>query len=235
MRHERYNSETHDNDVALLELDSEPADRAQVELLRPIVQEREAAFGPGRRTTVVGWGSTTPGIVPLDLRRSMRVLQYADNLVFMQRNSCSAHYVVDRRSKITAILKKQGKSDTEVRAALDRWYPLNMQLITDNMICAGIENGSTDACFGDSGGPLIVFSGGVFQAGIVSWGPSSGCGTHKPIWRLRQTIELFRLGDSPSGSGPRLSAQTALQRRISTARLVQPHPPARHPANPTLV
>jgi secreted trypsin-like serine protease len=44
------------------------------------------------------------------------------------------------------------------------------------MLCAGIDNGSEDACFGDSGGPLIVHSGGTWQVGIVSWGPSSGCG-----------------------------------------------------------
>ena len=51
-----------------------------------------------------------------------------------------------------------------------------MQLISENMICAGIDNGSMDACFGDSGGPLHVVSGGLLQVGIVSWGPGSGCG-----------------------------------------------------------
>lgn len=42
----------------------------------------------------------------------------------------------------------------------------------ESMVCAGdLENGGVDACFGDSGGPMI-YSGE--QIGIVSWGV--GCG-----------------------------------------------------------
>ncbi|EDW10703.1 trypsin alpha-3 [Drosophila mojavensis] len=39
--------------------------------------------------------------------------------------------------------------------------------ITDEMLCAGVEQGGKDACSGDSGGPLTV--DGVL-VGIVSWG-----------------------------------------------------------------
>lgn len=47
--------------------------------------------------------------------------------------------------------------------------------ITDRMICAGYKTGKYDACFGDSGGPLIVkdTTGAPVLVGIVSWG--EGC------------------------------------------------------------
>ncbi|XP_069685397.1 trypsin-1-like [Periplaneta americana] len=43
--------------------------------------------------------------------------------------------------------------------------------ITDNMLCAGYNEGGVDACQGDTGGPLVA-NGHLI--GIVSWG--AGCG-----------------------------------------------------------
>ncbi|KAB5426717.1 serine protease [Phocaeicola vulgatus] len=43
-------------------------------------------------------------------------------------------------------------------------------LVTDNMICAAVEQGGRDSCQGDSGGPLVIDNTLV---GIVSWG--KGC------------------------------------------------------------
>jgi hypothetical protein len=50
-------------------------------------------------------------------------------------------------------------------------------LITENMICAGYDEGDRSACYGDSGGPLMVpieNEPGWAQVGIVSWG-AAGC------------------------------------------------------------
>jgi hypothetical protein len=48
--------------------------------------------------------------------------------------------------------------------------------ITDNMLCAGYETLTMGACYGDSGGPLMVQQPDASwtQIGVVSWGPS-GC------------------------------------------------------------
>ncbi len=57
----------------------------------------------------------------------------------------------------------------------DSYSPIGYQ-ITDNMICAGYQAGGKDACFGDSGGPLLSFdkeSDRWYHIGVVSWG--RGC------------------------------------------------------------
>merc|ERR1712224_999679 len=60
------------------------------------------------------------------------------------------------------------------------WYDGS---ITDNMLCAGYEEGQKDACQGDSGGPIVMRTyedDGTLKdmhVGVVSWG--KGCAKPK--------------------------------------------------------
>ncbi|KFO27592.1 Vitamin K-dependent protein C [Fukomys damarensis] len=48
-------------------------------------------------------------------------------------------------------------------------------VVSENMLCAGVLGDPRDACDGDSGGPMVAsFQGTWFLVGLVSWG--EGCG-----------------------------------------------------------
>jgi secreted trypsin-like serine protease len=176
VRHQDYDWNSQDNDLALLELEAEPPDKAALELMRLLPAQNQASIEPGRQAMVLGWGSTAKGIIPSNNRSGVKILQYVDDLKFKRTDQCNRYHLDDRRARAASMLKDSGKSDSTIRASLDTWYPPEKQLITEHMICAGTHDGAKDACFGDSGGPLVVFSGGPVQVGIVSWGPGEGCG-----------------------------------------------------------
>ncbi|RKZ87525.1 MAG: hypothetical protein DRR19_13520 [Candidatus Parabeggiatoa sp. nov. 1] len=65
--------------------------------------------------------------------------------------------------------------------------------ITDNMLCAGVVEGGKDACYGDSGGPLMVpnaLGTGWELAGIVSWGRDCGAPGYYGVYtRVSQYLD----------------------------------------------
>lgn len=55
--------------------------------------------------------------------------------------------------------------------------------ITENMFCAGVDEGGKDACQGDSGGPVVSGTSGNFVVhGAVSWGYGCARPTHAGVY-----------------------------------------------------
>ena len=59
------------------------------------------------------------------------------------------------------------KAELDVLVNTECSLKLGSSFIGSSMLCAGIENGGIDSCYGDSGGPIIVNDQLV---GITSWG-----------------------------------------------------------------
>ncbi|XP_035512861.1 transmembrane protease serine 11D [Morone saxatilis] len=87
---------------------------------------------------------------------------------------------------------------------LTTWYG---GLITDNMICAGLESGAADSCQGDSGGPLQCYSQDeerFFLVGVTSFGDECGL-PHRPGVYARTSRFAGWLRKSQTASAHRLN------------------------------
>lgn len=175
--HAAYDTFSQDNDIALLELASEPANRAGLALIALIRGGDDSPVQPTKFATVAGWGSTEAGMVSQKLRKSVQVLQFIEDITFHDSKACNAEHLKSKRAWTRNRLLQKGLAQGQVNSLLAQWYPPDAALVTANMVCAGTNNGTKDACFGDSGGPLFVQRGNQrVQVGIVSWGPPEGCG-----------------------------------------------------------
>nr|XP_022904924.1 trypsin 3A1-like isoform X2 [Onthophagus taurus] len=133
--HERYDSNSFNNDIALIELDGnvEYGDKIQ-SICLPMTDSGDYSGLPG---VVAGWGRLGEN---MDTSRTVK----------------------------KAIVPIWAQSD-----CYNSGY--GEQKLSENMFCAGYIDGKSDACRGDSGGPLNVKTplGYTEVIGIVSWG--RGC------------------------------------------------------------
>uniref|UniRef100_A0A7N8WTR5 Peptidase S1 domain-containing protein n=1 Tax=Mastacembelus armatus TaxID=205130 RepID=A0A7N8WTR5_9TELE len=162
--HPKYDSNTADNDIALLRLSS-PVQFT--DYIRPVcLAASGSVFNNGTVSWVTGWGTSYYTKMTLP---SPKTLQEVEVPVVGNRQ-CNCL--------------------------------LGVGTVTDNMICAGALAGGKDACYGDSGGPMVSKQGSVWvQSGIVSFG--IGCarpnlpGVYSRVSRYESWINSHISTDKP--------------------------------------
>ncbi|MEZ4711369.1 MAG: trypsin-like serine protease [Caldilineaceae bacterium] len=140
-----------DFDLALIRLVKPVVLSDTVGLIAPLAPAQADLARPHIAAAVIGWGAQNDPV-----SNPLFGPNYADTL---------------RETTVPII-------DNETCAAIyDEYYGIP-GVITDNMLCAGFREGGKDACYGDSGGPLMVWddASGWLQAGIIA----SGLGCAQP-------------------------------------------------------
>ncbi|XP_066938919.1 trypsin-1-like isoform X2 [Macrobrachium rosenbergii] len=155
-----------------------------------------AVLGPHDWSTASESGSTQKRIVSKIIIHPNFNSTTQDNDIALLRLSTPVNFPAD--NQIAPIcLPPAGKLYEDVNATATGWdgnitsilhevtvptmtnakcAQMNEMVITENMLCAGRDEGKQVACQGDSGGPLVTNDDGttrMIQIGIVSWG--QGC------------------------------------------------------------
>lgn len=151
-RHKGYESQTHQNDIALIELKETPKFKNLTGAKLP--KSSRAALGSGAPLLLTGWGyqraTDSPGMV--------RALDGE----FQER-------AIARLLKGTLTLQPNSECNN------NRNFRVKKYRLRPGQLCAGSQSG-VDSCRGDSGGPLVDRRTGTL-VGLVSFGP--GCGLAK--------------------------------------------------------
>jgi secreted trypsin-like serine protease len=152
---ERYDTNTHENDVALLEL----AQPLQGSTIAPqMVPDR--ALETNRPATVTGWGLTR-WLVPQKDQQG-KVTGFVDG---------STNQPIDLAKAQSPDLQKVAIPLVDVTQCAAA-YGAQGTTIDQRNLCAGMPEGGKDSCQGDSGGPLMTqtAAGEWRQIGVVSFG-----------------------------------------------------------------
>lgn len=155
--HPGYDDTTMQNDIALLQL-SAPADAPAVRLGTPQV---------GHDATVIGWGMLEDETYPVDLMEATVQIQE----VAACNDGIKGYRRADIRSALDQIGTAFGVLESDIAEIADILAARIKDPLADGMLCAGLQSGERDSCYGDSGGPLLVSdAGAIAQVGVVSWG-----------------------------------------------------------------
>ncbi len=182
---DQYDPFSMDHDAALLEL-AEPVDATPI-ALDP---------GDGAAATdaiVAGWGMDEDGDYPRFLLET-----HLDVVGNGQCNSgIKAIYATNLKASVRDIGAQYRIGAADIDRLGDEFAEKIADPLTPAMICAGLQSGKRDSCYGDSGGPLLAHVGGkAVQLGIVSWGEGPAdsdvkCG-HQDVYGVYSRVATFR-------------------------------------------
>ena len=164
--HENYDTFSLDNDIALLQL-QQPIQQASgpVGAIRVVGQDAPVPNGPA---VVIGWGMMEEGKFPANLMET--------DIDIVPNATCNQGMAEQSRRELGGYLLGMGQANGIPVEKLEEAFAIlanNMgEVLSANMMCAGIPSGARTSCNGDSGGPLMVreANGQWLQVGIVSWG-----------------------------------------------------------------
>ncbi len=147
--HDRYDPTTINNDIALLRLEREPLGVTPIAIAPSDLLD--AAISAAAPAYMLGRGQQEP-VAPGD-----------------DAPPTPIEYVL---FEVAVPLVSNQVCTRAIQQVLGTGTP---SPVTDAMVCAGRPEGNVGTCFGDSGGPMILFDGKTpYLGGITSWG--IGCG-----------------------------------------------------------
>ena len=164
--HEDYNTDTIDNDIALIKL-AEPIGQSSGPVGAISVAPQGQALPKGA-SVVIGWGLTEENQIPVNLLET--------DIDIVANESCNQgirnKVAQDLGSTLLLIGGIAKVPEQKLEEAFGTIVNAMGNPLTDNMVCAGVPSGKKTSCKGDSGGPLMVKQqdGNWLQVGVVSWG-----------------------------------------------------------------
>lgn len=164
--HEDYDSFGFDNDIALLQLSAPIQDASgPVGAVNVSTQGMPLPNGPAM---VIGWGMMEEEKFPLTLMET--------DIDIVPNATCDSGMAEQSKRELGGYLLGLAASNGIPQDKLEEAFAILSnsfgEILSENMICAGIPSGARTSCNGDSGGPLMVqqSDGQWLQVGIVSWG-----------------------------------------------------------------